>query len=416
MRVLELSTRVNVISRGDDRTATAAAAYRACCVIECERLGVAHDYTRKHGLETAEIVLPADAPAWARDRAKLWNAAEMRETNKDARAKSAVKADAQVAREFFFTFPHELTAASRIAVARMVAQHLADTHGIAADLAIHAPGREGDERNWHCHILTTTRRLTAKGLGAKAREWVDKKTGPKLSKNLRAFIAQALNEALAAEGKADLVRVEHRSFKDRGSGQTPTKHQGPAKTHALRRQQRQMREAWLAEHRAGQHAMHERERAALQARHDFALEARTADLSRRMHEGAARIRQELADSRRADPGPTGLRRVFMFVTGRAMREAFERQARDAQRVLAARAKLADLRASLNADLRAFRAGQGAEMSALAERHARHETQLRQALATRQTLDLAAERQARAASNDRQRPPPDAREHGRSLSL
>lgn len=98
-----------------------------------------------------------------------------------------------------------------------------------------------------------------------------------------------------------------------------------------------------------------------------------------------------------------------------MREAFERQARDARRVLAARAKLADLRAVLHADLRAFRADQAAEKSTLAERHARHETQLRQALATRQTLDLAAERQARTASNDRQRMQ-EGRELGRSLSL
>lgn len=416
MRVLELSTRVNAISRGDGRTATAAAAYRACCVIECERLGVVHDYTRKHGLEAAEIVLPADAPAWVRDRAKLWNAAEMAERN-GARGPNATafKADAQVAREFFFTFPHELTAASRLAVARTIAQHLADTHGIAADLAIHAPGRDGDERNWHCHILTTTRRMTAKGLGAKAREWADQKAGPKLSKNLRAFIATTLNDALAAEGKADQVRVEHRSFKDRGSAQVPTKHQGPAKTHALRKQQRRARQAWLVQHQADQKTMHEKERAALKARHDFALEARTAELTKRIQEGAARIRQELADLRRADVAPTGLRRVFMFVTGRAMRDAFERQSREAQRVADARAKLADLRTAIHAEMRTFRAAQAQERAALADRHARHEQQLRQALTSREGLDRAAERTARAAANDRQRMQ-EGRELGRSLSL
>ena len=71
------------------------AAYRACCVIECEREGRTHDYSHKGGREAGGIVLPEDAPAWAKDRAKLWNAIELRERNKDKRAKTKFKADAQ---------------------------------------------------------------------------------------------------------------------------------------------------------------------------------------------------------------------------------------------------------------------------------------------------------------------------------
>ena len=161
--------------------------------------------------------------------------------------------------------------------------------------------------------------------------------------------------------------------------------------------------------------MHERERAALQARLDFALQVKTAALSRQAREGAARIRQELADLRRSDTGPTGLRRIFLIVTGRAMREAFDRQARDAVRIQAARAKLAELKAGLRIEAQAFRAGQDQERAVLADRHARHEEQLRQALTSREGLDRAAERMTRTASNDRQRQH-ENREHGRSLSL
>jgi hypothetical protein len=60
---------------------------------------------------------------------------------------------------------------------------LALAHGIGAarslvprrklDYSIHAPGKDGDERNYHCHMMTTTRRMTATGLGEKAREWDD---------------------------------------------------------------------------------------------------------------------------------------------------------------------------------------------------------------------------------------------------
>ena len=148
VRVFELSTHVQSISRGDGRSATAAAAYRACCEIECEREGRTHDYSRKQGLEVAEIVLPKGAPAWAANRSRLWNAAELVERNgKRGKNAGAFKADAQTAREFFFSFPVELSAAGRLKVARAIARHLADVHGIAADFAIHKPGKDGDERN-----------------------------------------------------------------------------------------------------------------------------------------------------------------------------------------------------------------------------------------------------------------------------
>ena len=192
-RIFELSTRVQAIGRNDgtsrrhgwakrrdgttrppkpSRSATAAAAYRACCVIDCDREGRTHDYTNKAGLEASEIVLPADAPAWARDRAKLWNAAEFRERNgKRGANANSFKANAQTARDLMFTFPCELSAAGRLNAARIIARHLVDTHGVAADFNIHEPGREGDSRNHHCHLLMTTRRMTADGLGEKAREW-----------------------------------------------------------------------------------------------------------------------------------------------------------------------------------------------------------------------------------------------------
>ena len=31
--------------------------------------------------------------------------------------------------------------------------------GMVADIALHAPGRDGDERNHHAHILLTTREM-----------------------------------------------------------------------------------------------------------------------------------------------------------------------------------------------------------------------------------------------------------------
>ena len=43
-----------------------------------------------------------------------------------------------------------------------------------ADVALHAPGREGDERNHHAHIMLTTRSIGADGFEGKDRSWNSK--------------------------------------------------------------------------------------------------------------------------------------------------------------------------------------------------------------------------------------------------
>ena len=156
---------VKTIGRSAGRSATAAAAYRAGVEITDERTGLVHDYTRKQGVEHNALVVPADAPAWASDRAVLWNAAEQAETRKNS----------TVAREYEIALPAELSAEARRELALGLAREISERHGVAVDVAIHAPGREGDHRNHHAHLLTTTRRIGPEGLGAKTRE-LDQKT------------------------------------------------------------------------------------------------------------------------------------------------------------------------------------------------------------------------------------------------
>ena len=414
-RTFELSTHMKAISRAEGRSATSAAAYRACCVIECEREGRTHDYTRKAGLEFAAIILPAGSPRWAHDRAKLWNEAELREANRDRRAKTKDKANARPARDLLFSLPVELSAAGRLNVARAVARHLANAHRVGVDFAIHQPGREGDERNYHVHMLMTTRRLTEKGLGEKAREWDDLKTGPKLAQALRAFIAQTTNDALKAEGKADAVHVEHRSFKARGSAQTPTRHQG-LRTHSQRRDRNRARQAWTATQRRAQKERHDKELASLKLRQDFALQGKIAQLEQRRREGASVIARELKQQRREDRPPTGLRRGFLIITGREGREAFDRQARDTQRIAVAKEKLKALRTEIQAERSQYVSGQMKDRAALIERHGIEDRQLTQAAVSREFADRAAERHARqhepqerTNEQERQRGPDSGRE-------
>jgi len=193
---------VKTISRSANRSATAAAAYRAGVAIECDRERRTHDYTRRSGVEHTQIVLPSDAPEWASDRSALWNAAEAAETRKNS----------TVAREFEIALPVELSADLRRDLVLEFAREISDRHKVAVDVAIHAPGQEGDNRNHHAHLLLTTRQLGPEGLGAKTRE-LDVKTSGEVD-HWRERWAQLQNRALERIGSAE--RVDHRSHAARG--------------------------------------------------------------------------------------------------------------------------------------------------------------------------------------------------------
>ena len=214
MAIYHLS--VKAVSRSAGRSATAAAAYRAGCEIADKRTGEIHDYTRKGGVQSADIVLPDGAPEWAADRSALWNAAEAAERRKDA----------CVAREFEVALPDELSPAERRRLAVDFAKEMANREGCAVDVAIHAPGKEGDSRNHHAHILRTTRKVGLDGL-------TDKLDTEKAGRNRAADLdavrtrwAELTNERLRENGIKALV--DHRSLKDQGIDREPTSHMGPA--------------------------------------------------------------------------------------------------------------------------------------------------------------------------------------------
>ncbi|BCM88055.1 Ti-type conjugative transfer relaxase TraA [Methylobacterium indicum] len=220
MAIYHLS--IKAVSRAGGRSATAAAAYRSASLIADTRTGEIHDYQRRTGVEASFIVAP-DGAAWAQDRAALWNVVEAAERRKDAK----------VAREYQVALPHELTPEERQALARDFAEHLCARYGVAADVAIHAPGREGDERNWHAHILTTTRAVTADGLGAKTRVLDVATTARVEVEALRAIWEERANRHLAQAGLA--VAINRRSHLDRGSGLAPGEHVGVHATQMQRR-------------------------------------------------------------------------------------------------------------------------------------------------------------------------------------
>lgn len=191
---------VKTVKRSAGRSATAAAAYRSGSVIACDREGRVHDYSAKRGVQDCFILAPEGAPDWAQERAALWNAAEARET----------RSNSVTAREWELALPSELTDAERVALARDFAQALVARYGVVADVAVHAPHAQGDQRNHHVHILTTTRVMGSEGLGAKTRILDAAKTGGVEIEAMRAVWAGLQNRALELAGTGE--RVDHRSL------------------------------------------------------------------------------------------------------------------------------------------------------------------------------------------------------------
>ena len=142
------------ISRSNGQSAVASASYRAGVELEDKRYGKTHDYSKKHGVMSADIIFPTALAAANADidRSDLWNKAEAAEKRKDAR----------VAREWLVNLPYELNEQERKELAHSFAQTLADRYGTIADCAIHQPtqkeiDRGADPRNFHAHIMFTTR-------------------------------------------------------------------------------------------------------------------------------------------------------------------------------------------------------------------------------------------------------------------
>src|SRR5215469_4036155 len=212
---------ISSIARSAGRRATAAAAYRSGERLRDERSGELQNYSRRRDVAHAEIFLPSQFDGasipWARNREKLWNTVEHAEKRHNAR----------VAREYQVTLPFELDAAQRLSLARAFSREIAERYRVAVDLAVHDPRPDGDPRNFHAHLLTTTREVTPTGLGAKtgldmqARERRRRDLPDHRNEfvNIRERWATLTNEALQAANVA--ARVDHRSLAAQGIDREP---------------------------------------------------------------------------------------------------------------------------------------------------------------------------------------------------
>lgn len=257
MTMVHIATKA--ISRKAGQSAVASAAYRAGDVLDDAKYGKTHDYSKKSGVMSSDIVLPFSLRALgvSVDRETLWNTAEAAETRSDSR----------VAREWLINLPYELDEYDRHQLAINFAQKLCDDMDVIADVCIHRPVmklpfdpnvppsskylREGEEnpdpRNFHAHILVTTRAPTVgpnKTLAFDPKlktpfEWSNKKrkahdlpSSMQEIKRIREMWVDTANKVLAQH---HLPLMDARSYKDQGLDQQPTIKMGVEATAMERR-------------------------------------------------------------------------------------------------------------------------------------------------------------------------------------
>ncbi|HEY4075891.1 MAG TPA: MobQ family relaxase [Rhizomicrobium sp.] len=207
---------VKMISRRKGDSAIAAAAYCSRSVIVDVRTGNIHDHTSKGGMEWTGIVAPDGSPNWIQDRAKLWNAAEAAETRKDSR----------VAREIELSLPHELNFEQRKALVVAFVEKEFVSRGMAADIAMHKPDKQGDLRNYHAHIMLTSRIIDASQPHGFARKKIREWNKIDMIKGWRKSWAELQNQHLREHLGHDAPRVDHRSYAERGIDKVPSRHIG----------------------------------------------------------------------------------------------------------------------------------------------------------------------------------------------
>lgn len=164
--------------RAAGRSVVRTAAYNARDRLDIAETGERADYRRgRSELTFTGIFAPKDAPDWlcvtvatsgaelTAIRERLWNEVEKIED----------RINSQFARALEINLPHWLSPEGRERLVKDWVRENFVRKGMVADVNLHAPHEQGDERNHHGHILLTLRRLDSDGWApAKAREWNDK--------------------------------------------------------------------------------------------------------------------------------------------------------------------------------------------------------------------------------------------------
>lgn len=240
MRTKYASTRFSIVKRSKGQSAVDAASYISRSVLVSEYDGKTYRPKYHEDLVHCEINLPEYAPEEWLDRAVLWNSVELNEKQKNAQLCRTLKA----------ALPNDWSYELAEETVRDYVQRNFVSKGMCADWAIHDSVNQNGIHNLHFHLMLTLRPVEENGKwGAKQRkEYILDKDGNKIrNKSGRGFKSRAVdvndwnekgNSRKWRKDLTDTINVvndriglpeywEHRSFKELGLEQEPTRHLGP---------------------------------------------------------------------------------------------------------------------------------------------------------------------------------------------
>lgn len=240
MRTKYASTRFGIVKRSKGQSAVDAASYISRSVLVSEYDGKTYRPKYHEDLVHCEINLPEYAPEEWLDRAVLWNSVELNEKQKNAQLCRTLKA----------ALPNDWSYELAEETVRDYVQRNFVSKGMCADWAIHDSVNQNGIHNLHFHLMLTLRPVEENGKwGAKQRkEYILDKDGNKIrNKSGRGFKSRAVdvndwnekgNSRKWRKDLTDTINVvndriglpeywEHRSFKELGLEQEPTRHLGP---------------------------------------------------------------------------------------------------------------------------------------------------------------------------------------------
>lgn len=240
MRTKYASTRFGIVKRSKGQSAVDAASYISRSVLVSEYDGKTYRPKYHEDLGHCEINLPEYAPEEWLDRAVLWNSVELNEKQKNAQLCRTLKA----------ALPNDWSYELAEETVRDYVQRNFVSKGMCADWAIHDSVNQNGIHNLHFHLMLTLRPVEENGKwGAKQRkEYILDKDGNKIrNKSGRGFKSRAVdvndwnekgNSRKWRKDLTDTINVvndriglpeywEHRSFKELGLEQEPTRHLGP---------------------------------------------------------------------------------------------------------------------------------------------------------------------------------------------
>ncbi len=153
--------RIEIVNRTSGGNSCCKAAYNARMIIKDHQTNVTYNFARKGDNVYHTVLLPSYVDRRFKDPEILMNEVERTERRKNS----------QLLKEVVIALPDdkELDLQDRIAITHEIIEEMAWVkNGLGVQVDIHKP--HNGERNWHAHLLVTTRRFTedGKSLGAKA--------------------------------------------------------------------------------------------------------------------------------------------------------------------------------------------------------------------------------------------------------